>query len=156
MAIDIEAPGGSEADLIAALQTLTGIKTKRITIPSADILTCFTTPVELIAAPGPAKMVVIICSTVVLNFNSVAYSVSAPSILWGDDIYVDPIWKDCTTILAQTDYKIQLTNSGEVQMAVWPSQAFQNQPVSFTDLENPTLGDSDLVIELVYRIVNLP
>src|SRR5690606_2112334 len=47
-----------------------------ITIPSADVLTMATSPVELIPAPGPGKYIEFISAQLILDYNSIAYTES--------------------------------------------------------------------------------
>ena len=53
------------------------VLTKTVTVSSAEILALFTTPKELIAAPGANKIIVPISVTVAYKYNSITYTAGA-------------------------------------------------------------------------------
>jgi len=58
----------------AALTASTSVLTAKVTLSSAEILALFTTPKQLIAAPGAGKIIVPLAVSYRLNFNSIAYT----------------------------------------------------------------------------------
>lgn len=146
----IKAPG-FHGDLIK--QQIFTVKKK---ITSAQIKALFTTPIELIKAPGANKIALPIVTTVAYKHVAPAYTAA----LGG--LFVE--WPGSTIPFHSSPI---LTTNGDVDQLVAeslpPSSQFAvnlsegvNQPVRlYHSDQNPTLGNGTLIVEILYRIIDL-
>lgn len=141
---DMRAFGQDIADSVFT----TGLITSKVTIPSASILTAFTTPVALIAAQGAGTVIQLESMFVFLDYNTVAYATN-------------------TTInltLGSTVYSVvDILGGGSDRYYNYPAPTialntnnFSNQPLNFTvQTGDPTAGNSPLYVYLTYRVITL-
>lgn len=117
-----------------------------ITIPPAQVLTSGTTPVELVAAPGSGFIIEVISCSAVLVYNSTPYATN-------------------------TSYQIRIGTAGlfnAVNLLGNPGTRYsypvrgallgdyENQNINFVTIGgNPTAGDSEVNVNLTYRILTL-
>lgn len=123
----------------------------RIVVPSASILTLNATPVQLIAAGGAGVYTLVEYIEAFNGFGTLAYVVNAAGI--------DVLWAGGATIANLTQAWGQATAnqlaiiSGSVDVENVPANAaVQLQALS----TNPTTGDGDWTIHIVYRQVTYP
>lgn len=145
----------SEGDLrdfgqdIADSVFTTGLITTKVTIPSASILTAFTTPVTLISAQGAGTVIEMQSILLFYDYNSVAYATNTSV---GIDLGSDQIFVNLD-VLGQTSdryYNFYPT------IGALTSNNRSNQPLTFTvRTGNPTAGNSPLYLYLTYRVITL-
>jgi hypothetical protein len=129
------------------------IQYKAIVIPSAQILTLNTTPVQLIPSPGVDKVIVPLFIYGVLRTPGVAYSGNTDLI-----IYYNNTSPQTFPIVTQSNVLMATTGRGFLFPYVQPStpnqeQIRSNQALMLTTLTgNPTTGDRDLAIAITYTI----
>lgn len=163
MAIDIEAPGGAEADLAAALQQLTGQLVASVTLTPSQIKNSFTTPITLVAAPGASKIVEVLRYFAFLDYGSVAYMGSEIENQGQIGLYyglsnvvpIDNGNAGIYTLLTGTESQ-QDRRPGV--MGPLGTADIINEAVLFRNAtgDDASGGDSPLLIELIYRIIELP
>lgn len=118
-----------------------------VTIASADVLTLFTTPIQLIAAPGAGYIFYPEKAYLRMAYNSAPYSGNALR------IYQNTVAKP---ILYTENY----TSAFDVACAFNDSEATANDELFLANTatfisvasENPTTGDSDLIIDIFWRL----
>lgn len=115
------------------------------TLSSAEILALFTTPIELVPAPGANKYIHVISASAYNNFNTVAYANGVDQLLLRVNANVWTFPNSFTEAVADT------ANMG----AVVPDLPIQlNQELDITtSTANPTLGDGTITITVLYKIV---
>lgn len=133
----------------------TTVYSTTVSVPSANVLTMFTTPVELIPAQGVGKAVVVFdTSTLTSIFGTTAYATNTNVELYTED---------------STDVQILFsgginnngadkTMRGSVQTASGSSdlQILANKPIlAKVKTGDPTAGDGDLVFNLQYIVIDL-
>lgn len=127
------------------------IKEATVTVTTGEILALFTTPKQLVAAPGLTYYLEFISMTARLEYNSIAYTVGA-----GDDLSVKfsgAAGAQVSTVLETTGFLDQTSN-----------QVRQVAPVNgnYTPVENagiflhclnanPGAGNSPLKVRVLYR-----
>jgi hypothetical protein len=139
---DIRAFGQDIADSVFT----TGLIISKVTIPSASILTAFTTPVTLIAAQGAGTIIEVNSITIFLDYNSAAYATNT-NLQFGLD---GGNLLTLGGIINQTNdyyYSTQTFNIG----TIGPNLAFKVN----VQTGNPTAGNSPLYVYLTYRVITL-
>lgn len=127
------------------------IKEATVTVTTGEILALFTTPKQLVAAPGLTYYLEFISMTARLEYNSIAYTVGA-----GDDLsvkFTGAAGAQVSTVLETTGFLDQTSN-----------QVRQVAPVNgnYTPVENagiflhclnanPGAGNSPLKVRVLYR-----
>jgi hypothetical protein len=133
----------------------TTIYSTTVTIPSADVLTMNTTPVELIPSAGDGKAIICFDTTTLTSlFGTTAYATNTD---------VEVYTKDSTDV--QLFFSGGINNNGadktmrgSVQTASGASdlQIIANKPImASVKTGNPTAGDGDIVFNLQYIIIDL-
>lgn len=122
-----------------------------IVIPSAQILTLFTTPVELIAAPGAGKYMVVEYIEAFNDFGTTAYAtdVTGIDVKWAGG----PTISNLSQAWAQATADQLATALGYTDQDSVPSNAAVQVQANVSD---PTTGDGDWRFHIVYRILTLP
>jgi len=125
-----------------------------IEINSTAILSLYTSPVVIVAAPGSGYMISPIRVTVRYHYGGTAYSLpSTPNIcfLWTTSYLAYATAGVFTGLLNATSD--QILQSPVSANPVDPSSYFDNQPLHFTIANgNPTLGNGTLTVTLDYSI----
>jgi len=120
-----------------------------ITITSAEILALYTTPKELVPAPGANKVLQFESAVGFLDFNTTAYATAGILTVKNYTTAVsDPC--DAADLVAQVDDCYLEINklSTEVELVV-------NKPLNlYCDTANPTAGDSPIRMKVMYRILD--
>ena len=126
-------------------------QTKTVTIPSASVLTLFTTPYLLIPSPGAGYYIQVLTAACKVNFNSIAYAVSTSL-----NIYTDTATRVQHTLnntLNASLSRISVSSQQGISAAA-DTQLISNKGVYLqAQVANPTLGNSDIIIYLTYRII---
>lgn len=127
------------------------ISVTEIVISSLEILNSFTTPIVLIPAPGPGMFINLIAFSFSIDFNSVAYSGSNPTIRF-----------DGTTqnvVPSTSSFRDFVNSSADSAHKNGPSivhDAVLNSDLIFLSTgANPTSGDSDIKVKIWYSIESI-
>lgn len=141
-----------DTSLQAYFSTASTIIYKEVTIPTADVLTGFATPVVLVGAVA-GKIILPVYVIEELDFNSVAYATNGRTYIKHDGA-TDPIFEvSANSFLFGTVSKSILMTS-TAPTAVTDTQLLVNADLLWTvDSANPTAGDSDITIKISYILV---
>lgn len=124
-------------------------------IDSADILTGWDTPVQILPAPGANKIYSLGNSYLLLLQNTTRYSNTQDSI---NLRFGTTSWNSNTSFLSQATNILNVfnNNGSGFNQNVDPS-AYINQPINirFGDSANPITGDDDVFYYFEYLIVDL-
>jgi hypothetical protein len=121
------------------------INYKEVTIPTASVLTANGTPVELVAAAGATKGIVLMGLTMSIDYNSVPYATNTTIL----------IRRGATTLVSVSGFlnasADAINNQGAISGAV-----VLNANLNFmVDVGNPTAGNSDVKVKVFYKIVDV-
>lgn len=121
-----------------------------ISISSAEILALFDTPIELVAAPGANKVIFPVSISLSYTFATIAYTDStSANIGWGSTS-TDAVFGSFDLSVASSWLK-SVGGSFECDASLGI-----DQPVSFWVQDaNPQNGDGTLLIDILYRVVDL-
>ena len=122
-----------------------------ISIPSADVLTLFTTPYLLIDSPGAGYFIQVLTASCKVDFNTTAYTVNTTL-----NIYTDTATRVQHSLnnalnasLSRIGVSAQQVINGTADTQLISDKAvYLKAPVG-----NPLTGDSDIVIYLSYKII---
>ena len=131
-----------------------GTSVAEVTLTPFQILNSLTNQVELVPAQGANKYIIPFGSVIIRNLADdsvpVAYNFAGniPQLWYGSTAWADIPFAIFQTTAPYTGYAI-MNPSGAGNIA-------PNKPLQFrTPLANPTLGNSNVVINLQYRIVEI-
>lgn len=124
-----------------------------LTIPTASVLTLNATPLTIVAAPGAGKYIEVISASSSITFVSAAYAANTTLqlICTGADV----------AQLQDTSVLISTVTKNTKFREVTPATAGQTQIITNTALQvkvgtgNPTTGDSNIIVKVIYRIVTI-
>lgn len=121
-----------------------GVKTKTISISSAQILNSNSSPIELVPAPGANKYIQPIAVDLFFDYNSIAYATNTTAwVRYGTAQFAN-------FDLSATADSLNLS----IQGSTGPFGL--NQAMDFfTTVGNPTAGNSTIKIVVTYRIISL-
>ena len=122
-----------------------------INVPSADVLTLFTTPYLLIDSPGAGYYIQVLTASCKVDFNTTAYTVSTTL-----NIYTDTATRVQHTLNNALNASLSRIGASAQQgiNAAADTQLISDKAVYLqTQVGNPLLGDSDIVIYLSYKII---
>ena len=128
------------------------IRYAEVEITSAEILDLFTTPKELVAAPGAGKVLEFISLLLAYDYNTPVYTIGAATDL--EVKYTDAAGAAVSTTQAVT---------GFIDQAIDQLRALDKLEASVTPVVNaalvltlagadPTLGDSPIHAKVAYRV----
>jgi hypothetical protein len=141
------APSGKSPVLVGDCACM---KTVKVSLSSAQILSSNTTPIELIAAPGAGKAILIRDVAVQVISANNGYSTNTDGIIVYTQAPTVNILKTPIDLTHTLDYPIFKHITDDV------SEFYDNDPVFFsTATGDPTTGDGDFVLHLTYQIITL-
>ena len=122
-----------------------------VTIPSADVLDLFDTPIELVPAQGANKIIVPITLQAELIYNTTPYATNG-SLLFkiGSESFVAIT---DTSFLFQSTSRFTSINSNSI---VGDTSDLENENLNIeVQTGNPTAGDSDIRIYGTYKVIDI-
>jgi hypothetical protein len=148
---DVSDNNETKTATVQDFQAFFGVSTAEVTLTPFDILNSFTNPVTLIPAQGANKYIVPFGTVIVRDLgNTAAYSFGGnnPQLQYGSTFFCDIPFGIFQSIAPYTGYALMSTSGA--------GNILPNKPLLFrTPVANPTLGDSNVVISLQYRIVEI-
>ena len=135
-----------------------GVLVADITISSANVLTSYNSPVQLIAAPGAGKIIVPLYPIILsLDYNSIAYATNTNCYCgWGIAGSDKRATETATSFLAATADRTRLLGAYTGNTAAHITGAYANASFDFTtDVGNPTAGNSPVRVVVIYKIITL-
>ena len=130
------------------------IKVVTVNVSSAEILSLFTTPIEIIPAPGANKFIRIIGGNIYNKFNTTAYASGGNLFMYYNNATLTPACSTPANIAflnatGSTFAGVAITTSYYTVNAV-------NVPIFLKMItQNPTTGNGTLIISLAYIIENI-
>lgn len=124
-----------------------------IKITTAQILALNSTPITIVAAPGASKYIEVVSASANMTYVSAAYATNTTLQLINTGADVPQVTN--TTILISTTSKNTKFIDGQTPTAG------QTQIITNTALQvkvgtgNPTAGDSDITVYVLYRIITI-
>lgn len=138
-------PRGNPGSIIGAVAT--------ITVPTASVLTLFSTPYTLLPAPGVGKAIKLITWSTSLTYNTTTYAANTTLQVYTDT--ATALQGNDTVVLTSTVSR-HLTGNLIIATGATSTQLIANKALLLNTLTgNPTTGNSDLVIHLGYQIIDL-
>lgn len=126
-----------------------GLKRVDIVIPSANILNAFTSPIELIPAPGANKFIAIEQLIFSMVYNSSAYTTNTTIV-----IKIGGQWITLSGFLNASADVAYVLNSVSMQLST--TGLLINGSVSFTiQTGNPAAGNSNVRVRVWYRVIDM-
>ena len=126
--------------------------TAKVVIPTAQVLTLNSIPVQLVAAPGAGYAIEVLSAIVKIDFNTTAYSSNTVLDIINTGA-TKPI-KSLPCLNATVDTIRDITPSSSTTAT--QTQMLENVALMATsNSADPTAGDSDITIYVTYRIIEL-
>jgi hypothetical protein len=124
-----------------------------LSIPTASVLTLFATPLEIVAAPGAGYAIQVISASYKSTFNSVAYATNTTIQLQSTGATA----VQCSTFINFTVSTHRHFAEAAISGAGAAStQIIENVPLMVNVATgNPTAGNSDIKVYVLYRIITL-
>jgi hypothetical protein len=119
--------------------------TATVAVSSAEILDLVANPKTLIAAPGAGNLISVTNMTIIYNYGTITYSPSSISIGFSTGTGFGS-----NSILAQVANAVSSSAPG---LSPNLQTDCVNLPLKMLATVNPLLGDGDLVVKLLYRII---
>lgn len=133
-----------------------GIFSTEVSIVTADVLTAYATPVELVPAPGAGKIILPIAVLTTMDYNSAAYATNTTSRFGWDGASAGTavLYGTQASIINQTTDMIAwfLPTSGSVASL---TTAVNKNFCFSVSTGNPTAGNSDLTLYTIYAVITL-
>lgn len=131
-----------------------------VKIPTANVLTLNTVPVQLVPAPGAGLLIVPELVIASLVFNSAAYATNSA----GATLKYGTAGAGTSTLYTLSQAFLQSASGTNVQVVnqasaatYLPAAADVNAPLTLiAATSDPTTGDSDLYLRVYYMIVTVP
>jgi len=121
-----------------------------VTIPSADVLTLNTTPIELVPAQGANEIIILTGYQIYLEYNTTAYATNGDLQILLGTLVLDTT-PDTFLFSAVDKFKFETNFDATNDLT-----EFVNQPLSIqVDTGNPTAGDSDIRIFGTYKVIDI-
>lgn len=126
-----------------------------LSIPTASVLTLNATPLEIVAAPGAGYAIEVIAASGSMTYNSVAYATNGKVQLITDTATKPQTETAANGFLFGTATRI-VKFPLSTPTAVGETQIIENKSLKVTvDSGNPTAGNSDIVVYVLYRLIEL-
>jgi hypothetical protein len=121
-----------------------------VTIPSADVLTGNTTPIDLVPAQGANKIIILTGYQLYLIYNTIQYATNGDLQILLGTLVLDTT-PDTFLFSAVDKFKFEQNFDATDDLS-----EFVNQPLSIqVDTGNPTAGDSDIRIFGTYKVIDI-
>jgi hypothetical protein len=123
--------------------------TPEIRIRTSDILDAYSTPFELMSAPGAGKMILPHKILVRTDYNSTPYATNTNSRFFIPDAGNDLLIGASDLAFTDSRYVYYVIPSGSATLR-------ENRPLMYSVQDgNPTAGDSDIYIRIYYQILEV-
>jgi hypothetical protein len=124
----------------------------RITIPSAEVLTLNSVPVEVIEAPGAGYAVQVLSASMKMVFNSSGYTTNTSLVLVSSGAGTEEQFAFASGALSSlVDTFTIATNSANQSV-----QIIENDPImAQIGIGDPLAGDSDIELFIYYRLLSV-
>jgi hypothetical protein len=127
------------------------VQSATVTLSSADILSLHTTPIVLVAAQGAGTVIQLISATYSMTFNTTPYATDTTLRILNSGTVIQ---SDGTALSTASDY--YRNSSLLTNYSVAGVNTYENGDVTVTTpSSNPTAGDSDVTITVLYSVINL-
>lgn len=134
------------------VQNEVGYLISKTSLTTAQVLALFTTPIQLISAPGVGFAIQVIKSSAKLNYNTSAYATNLVLGIGSPTASVNQ--ETITGLLGAAISKTQ--NGLAIGSTATETQLIANAAINVSVLVgNPTVGNSSIDIYLTYRIITL-
>lgn len=155
----------SQQALTNVLRAMVGVQqefTFDVTIPSAQVLTLFDTPFEIVEAQGPNTIIVPNFVVGELIFNTTPYATNGDvQIFNGGNRQVFTLPPDDGFLFANGNRIVEAVSA--LNQLITDNQYVRNSPLTVTvgngnptaGNGNPTAGDSDIRLIGTYKVINL-
>lgn len=141
-----------ETSLQAYFSTSSSLIFKTVTIPTAEVLTGNSAPVEVVGAVA-GKIIMPLFVLTTLTYNSVAYTTNLRTQIIYDGA-TDALLETPTAFLSGTTTKTVLMNVNTIN-GVTDTQVLDNAALLWkVETGNPLAGDSDVTLNIVYVLVD--
>ena len=126
--------------------------TAKVVIPTAQVLTLNSAPVQLVAAPGAGYAIEVISASVKVDFNTTAYATNVLLNIKNSGATYPTNKLNCLDSTVSMIKQISFTSTSSTTNTQTIENAALNLEVETGD---PTAGDSDITIYVTYRIITL-
>lgn len=144
-----------DANVTSAKLAEDTIQTVTVTLSTAEVLALATTPIELVAAPGADKVVQFMGATLVLNYNSIAYTESGDNMVVKYENAAGVAVSDvieCTGFIDAT--ADTLTSAVPVKDAIVAASGCVNKALVMDNAgSNFAAGNSPVDVIVAYKVV---
>lgn len=124
-----------------------------LTIATASVLTLNGTPITIVAAPGAGKYIEVVSASASMTFVSAAYAANTTLRLKCAGATIAQLQDTAillSTVTKNTKFK-DVTSAAAGETQIITNAALQVDVAT----GNPTTGDSNLIVKVVYRIVTI-
>jgi hypothetical protein len=126
-----------------------------LTIATASVLTLNGTPQTIVAAPGAGKAIELISFYTKLTYNTTAYATNTTLQLITDTANMAQ-GADTEILLSTASRTLKGTIATLSGILTTDTQLIANKALKVQVLSgNPTAGDSDIVVNVLYRIISI-
>ena len=130
------------------------VKSFKVTISAADVLTAHTNRVILVSAPGAGYTIECITASIKVLYNTIAYATNLTGTIISGTALSNPFGSQIifTNALAATLTR-EITYTKATTFGATTKCFIENEGLYFTvNTGDPTLGNSDIVVYGLYRI----
>ena len=125
------------------------------TLTAAEVLTSFSSPIDLVAAPGAGKAIEYISCFARLNYNSVAFDAGVMALKYPSSVNLLAVTGDGNWPNASTG-GISRLGAYDFNLSLIMGDIIANEALIFGFyVADATVGDSTMDVYLTYRIVTL-
>jgi hypothetical protein len=124
-----------------------------ITISTASVLTLNTTPLTIVAAPGAGLAIQVVAGTASMTYNTTPYATNGKfGLITQGAVEYQSLLSANGFLFGTVTRNVSLT--GRPTNLITDTQLIANAPLLVqVDTGNPTAGDSDITITVLYRIL---